>query len=431
MRMIFFLEQMHGLGIDELKALRDKIFNLELIFIAVSSEVDAFTVFETLNAKWKDLRNIDLIKNQIYRLYPSISGSQEPESSWKIIKANIEWNEDTFLNNFWAALHQKVSDKNLYKKFIEYSKKELNKKEGIIKFMNDLLKYSRIYSWILEPSRKPDSFLEERFILESLNTFDIKVTRPFLLILIDQFQEKNISKNFYLQALRWMERFHFVYHAILHNHSRGLDQSYASFARELGQCTNKQNGHIVIRAFIKSLKEKLISDTSRDVLFNNFEEKFDEAVYYSESNKKEKKKAKALTYYFLTRIELIESNSFNRDDWSIEHLLSQSSKAKESTINNIWNLFLLEAFINRSIGNKDFKSKKEEIICNTAIKTTKKFLEEFKSNTWWQEDILERRIQLLKKYYDDCKIPVSNNQVYQQVWNSVWVNAIEEIAVEY
>lgn len=111
-----------------------------------------------------------------------------------------------------------------------------------------------------------------------------------------------------------MERFHFVYHAILHNHSRGLDQSYASFARELGQCTNKQNGHIVIRAFIKSLKEKLISDTSRDVLFNNFEEKFDEAVYYSESNKKEKKKAKALTYYFLTRIELIESNSFNRDD---------------------------------------------------------------------------------------------------------------------
>lgn len=99
-------------------------------------------------------------------------------------------------------MHQKVSDKNLYKKFIEYSKKELNKKEGIIKFMNDLLKYSRIYSWILEPSRKPDSFLEERFILESLNTFDIKVTRPFLLILIDQFQEKNISKNFYLQALR-------------------------------------------------------------------------------------------------------------------------------------------------------------------------------------------------------------------------------------
>lgn len=51
MRMIFFLEQMHGLEIDELKALRDKIFNLELIFIAVSSEVDAFTVFETLNAK--------------------------------------------------------------------------------------------------------------------------------------------------------------------------------------------------------------------------------------------------------------------------------------------------------------------------------------------------------------------------------------------
>ncbi len=48
----------------ELKKLRDKILNLEIIFVAVDDEVDAFTIFETLNAKGKVLTPLDLIKEK-------------------------------------------------------------------------------------------------------------------------------------------------------------------------------------------------------------------------------------------------------------------------------------------------------------------------------------------------------------------------------
>ena len=76
--------------IPELEEFRDKILDLEVIFVAVSDEVDAFTIFETLNATGKDLTPMDLIKNQIFKLYPRQPHIDEPNDSWKVILANSE-----------------------------------------------------------------------------------------------------------------------------------------------------------------------------------------------------------------------------------------------------------------------------------------------------------------------------------------------------
>lgn len=53
---------------EELIALRDKLLNLEIIFVAVSDEVDAFTIFETLNAKGKDLTPMISIKIKFLKI---------------------------------------------------------------------------------------------------------------------------------------------------------------------------------------------------------------------------------------------------------------------------------------------------------------------------------------------------------------------------
>lgn len=82
----FFINKIKELDIDKLKKLRDTVLDLEVIFVAVSKELDAFTIFETLNAKWKDLTPIDLIKNQIFKNYPKITGIDEPNDTWKKLK---------------------------------------------------------------------------------------------------------------------------------------------------------------------------------------------------------------------------------------------------------------------------------------------------------------------------------------------------------
>ena len=71
---------------------------LEVIFVAVSDEVDAFTIFETLNATGKDLTPLDLIKNQVFKLYPKLPHLDEPSDSWKLILSNSEGRNLKFLN---------------------------------------------------------------------------------------------------------------------------------------------------------------------------------------------------------------------------------------------------------------------------------------------------------------------------------------------
>ena len=61
-----FYEEFKDFDEKELKIIRDKVLNLEVIFVSVKDEVDAFTIFETLNAKGKDLTPMDLIKNPLY-----------------------------------------------------------------------------------------------------------------------------------------------------------------------------------------------------------------------------------------------------------------------------------------------------------------------------------------------------------------------------
>jgi uncharacterized protein with ParB-like and HNH nuclease domain len=51
-----------------LKSLRDHLVNyLKIILITVSDEEEAYTIFETLNARGMNLRSVDLIKNKLFK----------------------------------------------------------------------------------------------------------------------------------------------------------------------------------------------------------------------------------------------------------------------------------------------------------------------------------------------------------------------------
>ena len=119
-----FYKKWKELNEKTLKSLRDKILNLEIIFVAVDDEVDAFMIFETLNAKGKDLTPLDLIKNQVFKNYDRQPHLNEPNDSWKEIIENTKERSMKFLNYFWASKYKKVSDRRIYKEFIKESKKD-------------------------------------------------------------------------------------------------------------------------------------------------------------------------------------------------------------------------------------------------------------------------------------------------------------------
>ena len=381
---------------QELKNLRDKILNLEVIFVAASDKVDAHSIFMTLNATGKDLTPIDLIKNQIFSLYPKQPHIDEPNDTWKKIIDNIDEKGLKFFNNFWSSRHKKISDSRVFK---EFYKKIIKGKVPIKGFLTQLLDDSVLYRKVTNPVEDDWKKHNKYQIYLSLNAitniFSIEVANALLISLIREYENKTISQAYLLKALNAIEKFHFINNAICSNRSSGLDHFYSKYSRDLLNSIDKQSKHIVIDSLIKSLDEKLPKK-------EQFKANFNSKLLYTSKLTKQKK----LIQYVLNKIEFKKQRKnaqfFNM---SIEHIYPENPKANvwkpidEKFISNIGNLALIDSSLNSKIGNIDFQKKKQVIINESQVISTKEIFEQ--NNNWSEIEIDKRRDELLDYTFDD------------------------------
>lgn len=383
----FFKDILKDYTIDNLKKVRDGILNIEVIFVSVSDELDAFTIFETLNAKGKDLTPFDLIKNQIFKNYQKITTLDEPNDTWKKIKENINWNEINFLNNYWSSRFKKVSDIRLYREFLKKSKETwFNYNE----FVDFLLIDSGYFNYILSPdiSNWENNEYQVFFSLNALKLFNIKVSRSILLSLIREYKNRNISKDYFIKTLSIIEKFHFINNAVCWLRSSWLDTMYAKYSRKLYEASNKHNKHNILDELQSELKTRRPDKWL-------FESLIDEKIYYINSDTKNKK----FVDYFLKRIEIdINPTSFLLEP-SIEHLIPQSnSSININKIKNIWNLFLIDSKINSKLWNNDFLTKKPIILLESMVKSTNDYINNL--STFTEVEINDRRQKLIEFYFN-------------------------------
>jgi len=378
---------------EKLKLLRDKILNLEIIFVAVDDEVDAFTIFETLNAKGKDLTPLDLIKNQVFKNYTKLVHLDEPNDSWKKIIENTKDKNMKFLNYFWASKYKKVSDRKIYKEFIKESK---NKEFNYNDFVKNLLSNSKIYRQIIAPNFsdwKQEGEFKVYFSLNAIQIFNIQVANSLLISLIREYTGKNISLKYLIKALSAIEKFHFINNAVIGGRSSGLDTMYSKISREIYLAQDKHSKHIVIDNMISKLKEKLPNK-------EQFESKIDSRLYFSSSNTKQKK----LVQYVLKKIEY-EKQNYNVEliNISLEHIYPEKfdkywSRIELKYIQSIGNLVLLDKNINSEIGDKLYIDKKSVILDKSTLITTKEVFE--KNEQWTIEEIKNRKSELVGILYE-------------------------------
>jgi len=388
-----FYKEWKGSSEDKLKKLRDKILSLEIIFVAVDDEVDAFTIFETLNAKGKDLTPLDLIKNQVFKNYNRQTHIDEPNDSWKMIIENSKDRSIKFLNYFWASRYKKVSDRKIYKEFIEKSK-ENSFNYNI--FIENLLNDSKIFQKIIYPKLQDwgnSGEFKVYFSLNAIQIFNIQVANSLLMSLIREYDGKNISLRYLVKALRAIERFHFINNAIIGGRSSGLDTMYSRVSRDLYNAIDKHQKHNVIDNIIDKLKEKLPN-------IEQFKSKIDSRLYFSSKNTKQKK----LVQYALKRLEY-EKQNYNIEllDMSLEHIYPEKfdqywTNIDIKHIQDIGNLVLLDKGINSKIGNKNYNEKKRIILEESTLITTKEVFEKY--NKWNKDNIEDRKNLLIEKLYE-------------------------------
>jgi uncharacterized protein with ParB-like and HNH nuclease domain len=382
--------------IDALVAIREQVLkHLKVIYITVEEEEEAYTIFETLNARGMDLSSVDLIKNTLFKNMQTVHPDDDAKTKWKSIydivnsRSSRSGNLDNYVRHWWISRYSNASKDTLYKNF----KREL--KKGKIKpetFISELYDDSKMYKVISFPYKEDFPRQEDASVYDSLQAFkifNIAQQKPFFISLFRKKEDKVIAHKDFVDIITFLEDFHFVFNAICSQRASGLDQIYARSARGLFNSKNK----IEYKPVLSDLKEQLIKKVpEKDVFIRKFCE-----LKYLKKDTADKK----LIQYIFNKIESFsfKNKEFSADFFTLEHIEPQDSKLiSKKSIGKIGNLLPLGNKLNAEADNMKV-NEKISIYRKSDFMLTQDFADTFSGN--WHESDIDRRTRSLAEYYYD------------------------------
>lgn len=390
--------------LDELKG---KIFDYKIILINAGNGDDAYSIFETVNARGADLTAADLLKNYIFSKLPANEDSIDfAKETWSTIESNIEEAEgrltiSKFIRYFWISKYSFVQEKKLFKAI----KKEINDYNN---FLLDILKASEYYYKIASEKVSVNDWSEEfndpsraRKLVESLvgmRTIGITQCYPLLLCLLLNRDKINFDFSY---IFRDIENYHFAYSAICKLSGNVVEKVYyrtSKCLQEVFEITDEKRRNKKIQSILAGFKDELLKEHYPKK--NIFVEKFMDVEYRNYP----------LVIYILSRIqdalETGETQIFTRTN--IEHILPQdpaqwglTKKEIKDYVNKLGNLTLIAEKINRRMENKPLKQK-AELFKNSKLNLNKELVEQFQElgYNWGEKEINERQKKLAEYAYD-------------------------------
>jgi len=385
---------------------------------------DPQIIFETLNSLGKPLTLSDLVRNFVLL---RIESDKQTEIYEKIWHPQIEsvLNDDTskffrdYLQYKKSTPLKVVSDNNtkeLYQQFKEFV--EINF-ENNNDFINDILKYVKLYKWIIteenydiiSPQEEKDKRIKE-LLRNIFHDIESEAFKPFVLGLLEyhQYGEGNtkITDEKLISILETIRTY--------------------LIRRRILKLTQGENKNIVL--LCKRIKEIAQGRTSiielLTSMFYNLRFPNDEELRGALMNMNFYEELKQYSKFILGKIE--EHNSkvsvnFRDEKISIEHIMPQNlndawkaelgdnyEEIHRKYLHNIGNLILTE--FNSEMGNKPFSEKKER------LKTSNLYFRHdiINRDRWNQQSIEEHRENMIKWLLDTFPLP--EEYKYKNGWNS-------------
>lgn len=378
--------------IDALRAFRDQILKCKVIYVTVKSFDDAYTIFEVLNAKGKDLSPVDIIKNLIFSILTEEEPLDTASEKWRKIKSemkkcdNADFN--TFYRHYWLSRYCLSTSRKLVANFKKYIPKTINSYTELI---DDMENAAKDYSEIVDPDinnwLQPES-LSVYTTLNALNIFNTTQVRIFLLALFDAKKRDVISHKNYKKILTYLEYYHFVFTAVCSSRPSGLERRYSSYARKLRNCNKKEDSADCIKNLIIDLKESLPE-------YSIFESKF-KLITFTTKQERDKK----LVQYILKKLEVFyATDELKPNSFTIEHILPESTG--NNSVGMLGNLIPLGENLNTELKDKNFNTKLIKYK-ESQYATVRRFVQDYEGiEDWTQELILRRTIDMAKILYNN------------------------------
>lgn len=371
-------------------ALKDQIFDLVIIevLVASGSEVDAYTIFEILNARGKELELNDKIKNWIMKRWPTIYPLDHAKKIWNDISSVLlgisgaDGIYRTFIKHYWTHRFGYVSsDDELYRSF----KRGINSEE-IPTFLDDLLKKAEIYCLFSNPKENEIIDSECFFHLQTFRKSRIVQFKPLLLGLYASCQNGQITPKKFRAMVKSLYNFHMVFSLICGRSANIVEKTYQEFAPKFFNQYIKKDWD----EFIEKLNAVL---PSKEEYYNKLKEK-------KYSNKTKGWKADKFSIQrLIIDIENYKQNTneLRINHFSLEHIAPDNGSFVNSTIGNF--LPLSEALNNDS--ENDVLENKVKHYQKSNLVSVKDFLSRHSNKKIWsEEDINDRTKKLSDLTYD-------------------------------
>nr|VFJ75677.1 MAG: Protein of unknown function (DUF1524) [Candidatus Kentron sp. FW] len=322
----------------------DKLF---FTVITVTDELNAFTVFETLNARGVRLSATDLLKNYLFSI---ISGNaphemKDLEERWERLVGQLGSESfPDFLRVYWNSLHPLVRKRDLFKTI----RRRVTDREAAFALLRDLEEYAEIYGGLRDPSDKLWG-REERKSLDELSLFGVR--QPLSLLLACY---KHCERADFTRILRAVAVISFRYNVICNLPPQDQERIYNKIAQEVSNGSHKTR-----RDIIAALRKIYPDD-------NKFKTDFGEKELRT-TNSRNRKVAR----YVLFALEKQLSGKdfeFESATYDIEHVLPENpseswasaiaESKQERMIYRLGNMTPLETGRNRELGNADYETKR-------------------------------------------------------------------------
>ena len=312
--------------------------------IVVVNDLDAFKVFETLNARGVKLSTADLLKNYLFKLSSQLGelDLDEAERRWQNINDIIRANDlTTFIRHYWNSIYKLERQPTLFKAI----KREICTPLLAFDFLNSLENISQYYTAFNNPNDEIWE-KEEAIHLKVLDLLNVTTCYSLMIAAINNFERKEIKTLF-----RELAVITFRYNLSDLN----PNEAERVFSKVAYDIANKNI--TTAKDAVMALKAIYVSD-------KNFVQAFSTVVVNT-------KRKKELAKYILVKIEnQIANKDYQPEDAvaTIEHILPEnpggvweetfSIDIQDDYIYRLGNYGLLEASINNKLdSNKPFTEK--------------------------------------------------------------------------
>ena len=318
---------------------------LLFIQINVEDELNAYTVFETLNARGIELSSTDLLKNYLFSLFQGPDDLREAQRQWKRIISTVQMEKfPEFLRCYLSLQQTRVRRERLFK-LVRNSVKTAQQAFDLLDQLEDYsslfiaLSNSNDEFWRDTPNNKP--------YIRELQLFRAQQAYSTLLAAYKRFSPEDFTR-----LLKLVCTFSFRYTIVSSLNPNELEKIYNQVAIEI--CHGKIDSP---RQVFEKLRSVYVTD-----------EKFlQDFAFFSISTKGQQKK---LARYVLGKLEEDASNKpVEEEGFSIEHILPESPSINwgddftdmqlEEMVYYIGNLTPLEPSLNRQVGNELYPIKQE------------------------------------------------------------------------